>query len=167
MSYHALPPLSADPGFMSTQKEVIPAGKGMKDVQLLVVNRLVFSDSQKIFILSSFYCFRNDKSIPCAVGEAGEIYVRSGGLAEGYLVPPKSQANGEPDMNDEKFVRNWFHSQNDEEDAGYADTLSTSSDPARHYWFGVRDRMYRSGDLGRYDTEGGVECIGEHSCHAT
>ncbi|KAE9396455.1 large subunit of L-aminoadipate-semialdehyde dehydrogenase [Gymnopus androsaceus JB14] len=141
VSYHALPPLSADPGFMSTQKEVIPAGKGMKDVQLLVVNR-------------------NDKSIPCAVGEAGEIYVRSGGLAEGYLVPPKSQANGEPDMNDEKFVRNWFHSQNDEEDAGYADTLSTSSDPARHYWFGVRDRMYRSGDLGRYDTEGGVECIG-------
>ncbi|KAH7869096.1 uncharacterized protein C8R40DRAFT_1177062 [Lentinula edodes] len=143
VSYHAIPPLSKDPAFLSTQKEVIPAGKGMKDVQLLVVNR-------------------NDKSIPCAVGEPGEIYVRSGGLAEGYLVPPKSQVDGEPDPNEEKFVQNWFHSRSTsvEEDAGYADTLSSSSNPAKHYWHGVRDRMYRSGDLGRYDTEGGVECIG-------
>ncbi|KAJ4468852.1 aminoadipate-semialdehyde dehydrogenase [Lentinula aciculospora] len=144
VSYHAIPPLSVDPAFLSTQKEVIPAGKGMKDVQLLVVNR-------------------NDKSIPCAVGEPGEIYVRSGGLAEGYLVPPKSQADGESDPNEEKFVRNWFRSQNLSgvgEVAGYADTLASSSDPARQYWHGVRDRMYRSGDLGRYDTEGGVECIG-------
>ncbi|KIK70236.1 hypothetical protein GYMLUDRAFT_34725 [Collybiopsis luxurians FD-317 M1] len=140
VSYHALPALSEDPAYLSTQKEVIPAGKGMKDVQLLVVNR-------------------NDKSIPCAVGEAGEIYVRSGGLAEGYLVPLNSLADGEPDPNEEKFVRNWFKS-GQEEDAGYADTISASQDPARHYWLGVRDRMYRSGDLGRYDTEGGVECIG-------
>lgn len=67
-------------------------------------------------------------------------------------------------MNDEKFVKNWFRSQNGEDvDAGYADTLATSSDPARHYWHGVRDRMYRSGDLGRYDTEGGVECIGKQA----
>ncbi|KAF5390097.1 hypothetical protein D9757_003872 [Collybiopsis confluens] len=140
VSYHALPPLSEDPAFLSTQKEVIPAGKGMKDVQLLVVNR-------------------NDKSIRCAVGEAGEIYVRSGGLAEGYLVPPESQANGEPNPNEEKFVQNWFRSEK-ERGKGYADSLSASEDPAKHYWFGVRDRMYRSGDLGRYDTEGGVECIG-------
>jgi L-aminoadipate-semialdehyde dehydrogenase len=48
-----------------------------------------------------------------------------------------------------------------QEDEGYVDTLSASSDPAKHYWRGIRDRMYRSGDLGRYDTEGGVECIGE------
>lgn len=65
-------------------------------------------------------------------------------------------------MNEEKFVRNWFRSQSGEDgDAGYTDTLAASSDPARHYWHGVRDRMYRSGDLGRYDTEGGVECIGK------
>ncbi|KAJ3995925.1 aminoadipate-semialdehyde dehydrogenase [Lentinula boryana] len=143
VSYHAIPSLAADPAFLSTQKEVIPAGKGMKDVQLLVVNR-------------------NDKSITCAVGEPGEIYVRSGGLAEGYLVPP-TQTDGEPDPNKEKFVRNWFRYQDSVgkgEDSGYADTLSSSSDPARQYWHGVRDRMYRSGDLGRYDTEGGVECIG-------
>ncbi|KAF9069460.1 hypothetical protein BDP27DRAFT_1325376 [Rhodocollybia butyracea] len=129
VSYHALVPFSEDPAYLSTQKEVIPAGKGMKDVQLLVVNR-------------------NDKSIPCAVGEAGEIYVRSGGLAEGYLVPPEALANGEPDMNEEKFVRNWFRSANPsgQEDAGYLDTLSTSSDPARHYWHGIRDRMYRRAD---------------------
>ncbi|KAJ3970057.1 aminoadipate-semialdehyde dehydrogenase [Lentinula raphanica] len=143
VSYHAIPPLSSDPAFLSTQKEVIPAGKGMIDVQLLVVNR-------------------NDKSIPCAVGEPGEIYVRSGGLAEGYLVPATSQADGEPDPNEEKFVRNWFGSEtsSDGDNSGYADTLSSSDDPARLYWHGVRDRMYRSGDLGRYDTDGGVECIG-------
>lgn len=64
-------------------------------------------------------------------------------------------------------MQNWFRSRNTsvEEDAGYADTLSSSSNPAKHYWHGVRDRMYRSGDLGRYDTEGGVECIGVYPCH--
>ena len=59
----------------------MPAGTGMINVQLLVVNR-------------------NDKNQLCAVGEVGEIYVRSGGLAEGYLQLPESTA--------EKFVENWF-----------------------------------------------------------
>lgn len=45
---------------------VIPAGWGMKDAQLLVVDR------------------KNHKRI-CGAGEIGEIYVRAGGLAEGYL----------------------------------------------------------------------------------
>jgi L-aminoadipate-semialdehyde dehydrogenase len=40
-------------------KDVIPAGKGMFNVQLLVVNRY---DPKKL----------------CAIGEVGEIYVRAG-----------------------------------------------------------------------------------------
>ncbi|KAF9049388.1 L-aminoadipate-semialdehyde dehydrogenase large subunit [Hymenopellis radicata] len=116
VSYFAIPPVSVDPTFLATQKDIMPAGEGMVDVQLLVVNR-------------------NDKNIPCAVGEVGEIYVRSGGLAEGYLDAEASK---------EKFVNNWF---------------SASSAPAR-YWKGIRDRMYRSGDLGRYLPDGVVECTG-------
>lgn len=54
------------------------AGEGMIDIQLLVVKG-------------------NDKNVPCAVGEAGEVYVRSGGLAEGNL---------DKDATIEKFVTN-------------------------------------------------------------
>lgn len=59
----------------------MPAGKGMLNVQLLVVNR-------------------NDRTQICGIGEIGEIYVRAGGLAEGY--------RGLPELNKEKFVNNWF-----------------------------------------------------------
>ncbi|KAK7683544.1 large subunit of alpha-aminoadipate reductase [Cerrena zonata] len=61
----------------------MPAGQGMIDVQLLVVNR-------------------NDKNILCSIGEVGEIYVRSGGLAEGY---------SDPEATAQKFVTNWFASE--------------------------------------------------------
>ena len=106
----------------------MPAGTGMINVQLLVVNR-------------------NDKNQLCAVGEVGEIYVRSGGLAEGYLQLPESTA--------EKFVENWFG-------AGVArdDSIAHSGEPWAPYWKGVRDRMYRTGDLGRYSPDGMVECTG-------
>ncbi|EPS97414.1 hypothetical protein FOMPIDRAFT_1166520 [Fomitopsis schrenkii] len=79
VSYFLLPSVSEDPTFLATQKDVMPAGEGMIDVQLLVVNR-------------------NDRNVPCAVGEVGEIYVRSGGLAEGY---------SDADATAEKFVTNW------------------------------------------------------------
>ena len=59
----------------------MPAGKGMLNVQLLVVNR-------------------NDRTQICGIGEIVEIYVRAGGLAEGY--------RGLPELNKEKFVNNWF-----------------------------------------------------------
>ncbi|EKM56592.1 uncharacterized protein PHACADRAFT_118411 [Phanerochaete carnosa HHB-10118-sp] len=126
VSYYALPSLAADATFLATQKDVVPAGAGMVDVQLLVVNR-------------------RDRRVPCAVGELGEIYVRSGGLAEGYLDAAATA---------EKFVRNWFA------DAAppRADTLRGL--PAAEHWKGVRDRMYRSGDLGRYTPAGVVECTG-------
>lgn len=130
VSYFAIPPLSEDSTFLSKQKDIMPAGQGMIDVQLLVVNR-------------------NDKTIPCAVGEVGEIYVRSGGLAEGYLDEAASS---------EKFVANWFGS------STWEDTISHPPNgtpgPEAKFWKGIRDRMYRTGDLGRYDANGQVECTG-------
>ena len=50
VSYFAIPPVSEDPGFLSTQKDIMPAGEGMIDVQLLVVNR-------------------TDRNVLCAIGE--------------------------------------------------------------------------------------------------
>jgi L-aminoadipate-semialdehyde dehydrogenase len=126
VSYFLLPPVSADPTFLATQKDIMPAGSGMIDVQLLVVNR-------------------NDRTVPCAVGEVGEIYVRSGGLAEGYSDPAATA---------EKFVENWFSVNAPSRE----DTMVRT--PAGAHWKGIRDRMYRSGDLGRYMPDGSVECTG-------
>ncbi|KAI0336753.1 L-aminoadipate-semialdehyde dehydrogenase large subunit [Cubamyces sp. BRFM 1775] len=133
VSYFLIPSVSEDPTFLATQKDIMPAGEGMIDVQLLVVNR-------------------NDRTVPCAVGEVGEIYVRSGGLAEGY---------SDPQATAEKFVSNWFC----ENAPPRPDTLLHPPDgaapgPAAQFWKGVRDRMYRSGDLGRYLPSGIVECTG-------
>ncbi|KAI9503177.1 L-aminoadipate-semialdehyde dehydrogenase [Coemansia spiralis] len=119
VSFCALPPHATNPAFLDAAKDIIPAGRGMCDVQLLVVNR-------------------HGGGGLCAVGEVGEIYVRSGGLAEGYLQLPDATAA--------KFVANWFA-------------------PAPHgaagtFFHGPRDRMYRTGDLGRYRPDGDVECSG-------
>jgi L-aminoadipate-semialdehyde dehydrogenase len=132
VSYFTIPSISEDSTFLATQKDIMPAGQGMIDVQLLIVNR-------------------NDKDVPCAIGEIGEIYVRSGGLAEGYSDPAATA---------EKFVVNWFSTT-----APRRDTLLQPPDgavpgPEIKHWKGIRDRMYRSGDLGRYMPNGTVECTG-------
>ncbi|KAL4068584.1 hypothetical protein V8B97DRAFT_1973578 [Scleroderma yunnanense] len=131
VSYFEIPAVSVDATFLATQKDVMPAGEGMIDVQLLVVNR-------------------TDKNVPCAVGEVGEIYVRSGGLAEGYLDSAASA---------EKFVANWFASSTPWRDT-ILHPLEGLAGPESRYWKGIRDRMYRSGDLGRYLPDGRVECTG-------
>lgn len=132
VSYFPIPPVSVDPTFLATQKDIMPAGEGMIDVQLLVVNR-------------------SDKAVPCGVGEVGEIYVRSGGLAEGYSDADASAA---------KFVLNWFASSS----PPWGDTILHPREglagPESRHWKGIRDRMYRSGDLGRYLPDGRVECTG-------
>ncbi|GAA6030929.1 hypothetical protein JCM8097_008942 [Rhodosporidiobolus ruineniae] len=128
VSYFPIPPLSSDPTFLKTRKDIMPAGQGMINVQLLVVNR-------------------QDRNQICAVGEVGEIYVRSGGLAEGYLQLPDATA--------EKFVENWFGTGVEREDA-----IAAGDAPWKPWWKGVRDRMYRTGDLGRYNPDGTVECTG-------
>jgi L-aminoadipate-semialdehyde dehydrogenase len=133
VSYFAIPSTSSDPTFLTVQKDIMPAGQGMVDVQLLVVNR-------------------NDKSVPCAVGEVGEIYVRSGGLAEGYIDAESTAL---------KFVENWFVSKSKH---ARVDMILQPPNglpgPEARYWKGIRDRMYRSGDLGRYLPDGTVECTG-------
>ncbi|CAO1622653.1 unnamed protein product [Parajaminaea phylloscopi] len=126
VSYFAIPPVSEHPTFLATQKDIMPAGQGMKDVQLLVVNR-------------------NQRTATCAVGEQGEIYVRSGGLAEGYLASLEDNAA--------KFMPNFLAP-----DAVFEDTLQGT--PEGEFWKGIRDRMYRTGDLGRYLPDGTVECTG-------
>ncbi|KAG5349365.1 putative NRPS-like protein biosynthetic cluster [Termitomyces sp. Mn162] len=131
VSYFAIPSISEDSTFLATQKDIMPAGEGMVDVQLLVVNR-------------------NDRNIPCAIGEVGEIYVRSGGLAEGYL---------DADATAEKFVNNWLSANIVPRDT-ILHPVEGLAGPESRYWKGIRDRMYRSGDLGRYLPSGIVECTG-------
>lgn len=131
VSYYVVPPRSSHPAFLSSQKEVIPAGQGMVNVQLLVVNR-------------------HDRTKMCGVGEIGEIYVRAPGLSEGYLRLPDATA--------EKFIPNWFV-ENPTEDDG-KDESTVEGDAWKEFWRGKRDRMYRSGDLGRYRPDGNVECTG-------
>ncbi|KAH7329806.1 alpha-aminoadipate reductase Lys1p [Rhizoctonia solani] len=133
VSYFAIPSVNEDSAFLANQKDIMPAGEGMIDVQLLVVNR-------------------NDRNVPCAVGEIGEIYVRSGGLAEGYLDAAATS---------EKFVDNWFGSgQLPREDTIKHPRDGRGAGPEARFWKGIRDRMYRTGDLGRYDADGRVECTG-------
>ncbi|TPX41142.1 hypothetical protein SeMB42_g05706 [Synchytrium endobioticum] len=100
VSYLRIPPPSTNPGFLSEQKDIMPAG----------------------------------------TGEVGEIFVRSSGLAEGYL--------GLNDATASKFVSNPFNPN--------GPALGASAP----FYKGPRDRMYRSGDLGRYRPDGLVECTG-------
>ncbi|EDO15610.1 hypothetical protein Kpol_1006p6 [Vanderwaltozyma polyspora DSM 70294] len=127
VSFFEVESRSKNPEFLKNLKDVMPAGKGMFNVQLLVVNR-------------------NDRTQLCGVGEVGEIYVRAGGLAEGY--------RGLPELNKEKFVNNWLV------DEHHWDYLDKGNEPWREFWFGPRDRLYRTGDLGRYLPDGNCECCG-------
>lgn len=81
VSYFEIASRSKDSTYLRNLKDVMPAGTGMYNVQLLVVNR-------------------SDTSQTCGVGEIGEIYVRAAGLAEGY--------RGLPELNEQKFVTNWY-----------------------------------------------------------
>jgi L-2-aminoadipate reductase len=134
VSYFEIPSFASREGYLDGMKDVIPAGKGMYNVQLLVVNR-------------------HDRTKICAVGEVGEIYVRAGGLAEGYL--------GTPELTEKKFVKNWFVNPEKwiEQDRAYV-SASAAVKSWREFYLGPRDRLYRSGDLGRYTPTGDVECSG-------
>ncbi|KAK4619418.1 L-2-aminoadipate reductase large subunit [Fulvia fulva] len=134
VSFYEIPCLNENPDYLDKMGDVIPAGTGMLDVQLLVVDR-------------------EKKERQCEVGEIGEIYVRAGGLAEEYL--------GDPKKNAEKFVWNWFVDNQRwvDEDKQRVEAAGTA-EPWREQYLGPRDRMYRSGDLGRYMPDGNVECVG-------
>ncbi|KAI2471179.1 large subunit of L-aminoadipate-semialdehyde dehydrogenase [Annulohypoxylon bovei var. microspora] len=130
VSYFEVPSRARDPEFMGKLKDTVPAGQGMQNVQLLVVDR-------------------ENRTRQCQVGEVGEIFVRAAGLAEGYL--------GDKAMNEQKFLTNWFV---DNETWVEADKKTSNNEPWRQYYKGPRDRLYRTGDLGRYLKSGDVECTG-------
>ena len=88
-------------------REVIPLGRGIPDVQLLVLNA---------------------HGGRAGIGERGEIYLRSAHLARGY--------RGDAALSAERFLANPF---------GHGDP---------------QDRVYRTGDLGRYLPDGMVEGLG-------
>ena len=135
VSYFEIPSRIRNEHFLEhLGKDIIPAGKGMMDVQLLVVNR-------------------EDRNKQCQVGEVGEIYVRAGGLAEGYL--------GDKEMNARKFLENWFVDTGiwRQKDAKMFANLFQQPE-WRQFYKGPRDRLYRTGDLGRYLPSGDVECTG-------
>jgi amino acid adenylation domain-containing protein len=84
----------------------IPLGRGIKDVQLLLLNA-----AGKL----------------AGVGELAELYVRSPHLAEGYI--------GDEKLTAQRFLMNPF-----------------TNDP--------EDRLYRTGELGRYLPDGNIEWAG-------
>ncbi|KAI9833381.1 MAG: large subunit of alpha-aminoadipate reductase [Phylliscum demangeonii] len=133
VSYYEIPSRVEEPEHLDRLTDVIPAGKGMVDVQLLVVDRA-------------------DPSRLCELGVVGEIYVRAGGLAEGYL--------GLPDLTDSKFVKNWFLDPHQWIDEDRARVAKTGPEEWRECYQGPRDRLYKTGDLGRYTADGNVECCG-------
>ena len=130
VSYYEIPSQAKNPNCLDKLKDTVPAGKGMQNVQLLVVNR-------------------EDRTKMCKVGEVGEIYVRAAGLAEGYM--------GDQALNDQKFLMNWFV---DNQTWIEADKKKDKNESWRRYYKGPRDRLYRTGDLGRYLDSGDVECTG-------
>ena len=130
VSYYEIPSKSKEPDFMDKLRDTVPAGTGMKDIQLLVLNQ-------------------QDRTKQCEIGEIGEIYVRAAGLAEGY--------KGDEALSERKFLMNWF---TNNEQWVEADKRHNKGEPWRQYYKGPRDRLYRTGDLGRYLESGNVECTG-------
>ncbi|KAI0521697.1 hypothetical protein F5B22DRAFT_595900 [Xylaria bambusicola] len=131
VSYFEVPSKADNPKFLDSMPDVIPVGQGMLDVQLLVVNQ-------------------DDRTKLCAVGEQGELYIRAGGLAEGY----RGEEEKIIELNRSKFVPNWFI-----DPATWVEKYNYRATPDNLYK-GPRDRLYRTGDLGRVRPDGAVECTG-------
>ena len=87
-------------------KQTVPVGKGIKDVQLILLNAA---------------------GQLAGIGERAEIYVRSPHLATGYV--------GDDPLTESNFVVNHFTGEK-------------------------RDRLYRTGEFGRYLSDGNVEWAG-------
>jgi L-2-aminoadipate reductase len=130
VSYFEIPCQAKDPNCLDKLPDAIPLGKGMQNVRLLVVNR-------------------EDRTKLCGVGEVGELYICAASLAEGYMNDPK--------LTEEKFLKNWV---SNIQDRLAADKDKARGEPWRKYYKGPRDRIYRTGDLGRYLPSGDVECTG-------
>lgn len=104
VGYNLIPPDVS----LETARAILPVGRGMPDVQLMILN---------------------EHGQQTGIGELGEIHVRSPHLSGGYL--------NEPEMTAERF-------------------------PANPCTDRPQDKMYRSGDLGRYLPDGTVEFVGRN-----
>ncbi|KND94938.1 L-aminoadipate-semialdehyde dehydrogenase large subunit [Tolypocladium ophioglossoides CBS 100239] len=138
VSFFEIPSKASDPAFLEDLPDVIPVGQGMRHVQLLVVSR-------------------EDRNRLCQVGEQGELFIRAGGLAEGYLGNDDKTAQ----LNQSKFLPNWFVDPA-KWTQQYEQQLASNAHnaPWTKFYKGPRDRLYRTGDLGRLRAGGSVECTG-------
>ncbi|MEH2243340.1 amino acid adenylation domain-containing protein [Nostoc sp.] len=73
---------------------------------------------------------------PVPVGVTGEIYIGGAGLARGYL--------NHPELTTEKFISNPFQTSRGVKEDQYSNS----------------ERLYKTGDLGRYQPDGNLEFIG-------
>jgi amino acid adenylation domain-containing protein len=129
-------------------KEILPLGRGMQDVQLLVLN----SAGQL-----------------AGVGELGEIYMRSPHLAGGYIAEPAlTAARFVPDpfatTNDERRTTDDERRMTDDERRMTDDERRMTDDEDSDRACVLRPascvRLYKTGDLGRYLPDGNVEFCG-------
>lgn len=137
VSYFEIPPKALDPTFLDKQPDIIPVGQGMLNVQVIIVST-------------------EDKNKICGAGEQGELFIRAGGLAEGYLGEDERTV----ELNRSKFVSNWFTNPEKWIDQYRSQKISCSQEEWRRLYKGPRDRLYRTGDLGRFRADGNVECTG-------
>ncbi|KAK4079932.1 hypothetical protein Trihar35433_1037 [Trichoderma harzianum] len=130
VSYYHIKSHAEDPNALDKFGDIVPAGKGIENVQLLIVKR---DDITKL----------------CGVGEVGEVFPANI-LLYGYL--------NDPEKTKEKFLDNWFVDNQKwvEADNKVADH---ANEPWRKYYKGPRDRLYRTGDLGHFLDDSGNTAI--------
>ena len=136
VSYFEIASRNTDAAALDSLPDIIPVGQGMVNVQLLVVDR-------------------ENRNRICDVGEQGELFLRAGGMAEGYLGDDAVSSK----LNADKFLANWF-TKPETWTAPYEKLAAEHPEPWMPYYKGPRDRIYRTGDLGRFRPDGTVECTG-------
>ena len=106
------------------ERSSVPIGKPMPGAAAMVLDR---------------------KGQPCAIGDLGEIYIRTPYRALGYY--------GDPELTRESFVPNPFgHDANEANAENAASGASAAND--------TDDLVYRTGDFGRLLEDGGLEFLG-------
>jgi L-2-aminoadipate reductase len=136
VSFFEVPSKFQEPSYLDNLPDVIPVGQGMLNVQLLVIDR-------------------TDRNRLCEIGEQGELFLRAGGLADRYLGDDTETQK----LNASKFLSNWFvDSINWTRE--YERVSSEAPEPWMKLYKGPRDRIYRTGDLGRFRPDGAIECTG-------
>ena len=120
------------PADAAAGRETLPVGRGMPNLQLLIVNAA---------------------GQLAGVGELGEIYFRTPHLAIGYL--------GDPELTAERFVPDPFAGDKETRRQGDKELEGAEPQSAIcNLQSAIGTRLYRTGDLGRYLPDGNVESLG-------